>query len=70
VYLADKGNHLVRKLSLASVYVGAVTNAASFLTGPVVPGEYVSIFGSGIGPSYVGDLGISRLRSGRRADLV
>jgi len=30
--------------------ISAVTNAASFLTGPVAPGEIITIFGSGLGP--------------------
>ncbi|HJZ96434.1 MAG TPA: hypothetical protein VKE70_07995 [Candidatus Solibacter sp.] len=30
--------------------IAAVTNAASFLTGPVAPGEIITIFGSGLGP--------------------
>jgi uncharacterized protein (TIGR03437 family) len=34
---------------------GSVTNAASFLSGPVAPGEIVSIFGSNLGP----DQGVS-----------
>ncbi len=29
----------------------AVTNAASFATGPVSPGEFVTLFGTGIGPT-------------------
>ena len=33
-----------------SVNAGGVVNAASFLPGPVAPGEIVTIFGSGIGP--------------------
>ena len=31
--------------------VGAITNAASFAPGPVAPGEFVTIFGTSIGPS-------------------
>jgi uncharacterized protein (TIGR03437 family) len=31
--------------------IAAVTNAASYATGPVSPGELITIFGSGIGPS-------------------
>ncbi len=33
-----------------SLAAPAVTNAASFQTGPVAPGEVVTIFGAGIGP--------------------
>jgi uncharacterized protein (TIGR03437 family) len=31
--------------------VGSVTNAASFAPGPVAPGEFVTIFGTALGPS-------------------
>ena len=31
--------------------IAAVTNAASYTTGPVSPGELITIFGSGIGPA-------------------
>ena len=31
--------------------VGGITNAASFAPGPVAPGEFVTIFGTSIGPS-------------------
>jgi uncharacterized protein (TIGR03437 family) len=30
--------------------IGSITNAASFLPGPISPGEIVTIFGSGLGP--------------------
>jgi uncharacterized protein (TIGR03437 family) len=30
--------------------IAAVTNAASFIPGPVAPGELITIFGSGLGP--------------------
>ena len=32
---------------------GAVTNAASFATGPLSPGEIVTLFGSGMGPATI-----------------
>jgi uncharacterized protein (TIGR03437 family) len=32
---------------------GAITNAASFATGPLSPGEIVTLFGSGMGPSTI-----------------
>jgi uncharacterized protein (TIGR03437 family) len=32
---------------------GAVTNAASFSTGPLSPGEIVTLFGSGMGPTTI-----------------
>ncbi|MBV9772077.1 MAG: putative Ig domain-containing protein, partial [Bryobacterales bacterium] len=31
--------------------IGSVTNGASFATGPVAPGEIITIFGSGLGPA-------------------
>jgi len=38
--------------------IGAVTNAASFLTGPVSPGELVVIFGTGLGPSSLAGMSL------------
>jgi uncharacterized protein (TIGR03437 family) len=38
--------------------IGAVTNAASFLPGPVAPGEIVVIFGSGLGPSSLSGMSL------------
>jgi uncharacterized protein (TIGR03437 family) len=35
----------------AAPAIGAVTNAASFETGKVSPGEFVTIFGTGLGPA-------------------
>ena len=35
----------------AAPIVGAVTNAASFAPGPVAPGEFVTIFGTAVGPT-------------------
>jgi uncharacterized protein (TIGR03437 family) len=36
---------------LDSIQITGVTNAASSLTGPVAPGEFVSIYGSSLGPA-------------------
>ncbi len=36
---------------LDSIQVTGVTNAASSMTGPVAPGEFVSIYGSSLGPA-------------------
>ena len=51
LYIADQGNNVVRMVQL--VYpvpsVGAVVNAASNLPGSVAPGEWVTIYGSGLG---------------------
>lgn len=55
LWIADTGNNRIRKLSPiaiaeeTAVPLSAV-NAASLLTGPVAPGEIVTIFGTGIGP--------------------
>lgn len=62
VYVADAGNHRVRRLvpqaAAAQSTVPAApaptlsaVNAASQTQGPVAPGEIVTIFGQGIGPS-------------------
>jgi uncharacterized protein (TIGR03437 family) len=39
--------------------IGAVTNAASFLTGAVAPGEIVVIFGTGLGPSNLSGMSLN-----------
>jgi uncharacterized protein (TIGR03437 family) len=36
---------------VSPVAIGCITNAASFLTGSIAPGEYISIFGTGLGPA-------------------
>src|SRR6185503_4340953 len=40
----------VRLTVVAVPSIDRITNAASFLAGPVVPGEIITIFGSGLGP--------------------
>lgn len=52
VYLADRGNNAIRFLQLVAAVpsTGMVTNSASNLSGPIAPGEIVTVFGSGIGP--------------------
>ena len=60
LWIADTGNNRIRELSPASASTSvasqqvtpalALVNAASMLTGPVAPGEIVTIFGLGIGP--------------------
>ncbi|HMC59994.1 MAG TPA: IPT/TIG domain-containing protein, partial [Candidatus Solibacter sp.] len=52
VYAADSGNNAIRMLQPISLErsIGAVTNAATNLTGPMAPGEIVAIYGSGLGP--------------------
>ena len=49
VYVADSGNNRVRLLTPLPA-VKSVVNAASYISGPVSPGELVTIFGTGIGP--------------------
>jgi uncharacterized protein (TIGR03437 family) len=55
VYIADGGNYRIRVLTPAAVTgrtptIMSVVNAASYIGGPISPGEVVTIFGSGIGP--------------------
>jgi uncharacterized protein (TIGR03437 family) len=55
VYIADSGNNRIRVLTPAAVTgqtptIVSVVNAASYIGGPISPGEVVTIFGSGIGP--------------------
>ena len=40
----------------ASPEIGSITNAASFAPGPVAPGEFVTIFGTSIGPTTPANL--------------
>jgi len=53
LYLADQGNNVIRMLQLALPVpsAAAIVNAASNLVGPVAPGEWVTIYGSGLGPT-------------------
>jgi uncharacterized protein (TIGR03437 family) len=60
VYFAETGSNLVRRLKLeVGVPPAAITalaaisivNSMSLLPGPVAPGEVVTIFGTGLGPS-------------------
>jgi len=55
-------------ISPAPVEIGAVTNAASFLTGAVAPGELVTLFGNGLGPATL--TGIQLTPSGTVATSV
>ncbi|MGH8247049.1 MAG: hypothetical protein ACREUU_11545, partial [Gammaproteobacteria bacterium] len=60
LYIADTGNHRIRKIVGVEacevvrgplvVYLGGVTNAAGSGGGPVAPGEIVSIYGERLGP--------------------
>jgi len=51
VYVADTNNEAIRLLTPIPFSVGAATNAASGIDGPVAPGEIVAIFGNGLGPA-------------------
>ncbi|MDR3702461.1 MAG: hypothetical protein P4L56_22625 [Candidatus Sulfopaludibacter sp.] len=53
IYFADSGNNAIRQLTgTASINasIASVANAASNLTGPVAPGEIVTISGVALGP--------------------
>jgi uncharacterized protein (TIGR03437 family) len=55
VYIADSYNDRIRLLTPAAgtsqaPTIMSVVNAASYLGGPISPGEVVTIFGTGIGP--------------------
>jgi uncharacterized protein (TIGR03437 family) len=51
LYIADHSNFRVRKVTFPKPAAGGVTNAASFATGPIAPGEIISIFGVNLGPA-------------------
>lgn len=53
LYIADHDNHRVRKVTFATPppAAGGITNAASFATGPIAPGQIISIFGTSLGPA-------------------
>src|SRR5215467_7947176 len=55
IYIADRANNAVRLLQLVSAApsVGAVTNGASNLSGPIAPGETLAIYGSGLGTAQL-----------------
>jgi uncharacterized protein (TIGR03437 family) len=51
LYIADHINQRVRKITFPRPVAGGVTNAASFATGSIAPGEIVSLFGTSLGPA-------------------
>jgi uncharacterized protein (TIGR03437 family) len=53
LYVADTANSAIRLLQYAGngLAIGAVTNAASSVSGPLAPGEVVVLYGSGLGPA-------------------
>jgi uncharacterized protein (TIGR03437 family) len=55
LYVADTGNNAIRLLQPtgSGVTVNAVVNAASNQKGPIAPGEIVTLYGSGLGPSQL-----------------
>ncbi len=50
IYFSDSGNYVIRKLTAVASSV-SVVNAASGVGAAIAPGEIVSIFGIGLGPS-------------------
>ena len=65
-YRYDKAGKLLLRLVTApqpgpapSITAAGVTNAASFIGGPVAPGEIVTLFGAGIGPAALTGLNLS-----------
>ena len=50
VFVAEPFNHRVRKLTPIRVSLDSLRHGATFLIGPVSPGEVVTITGSGLGP--------------------
>jgi uncharacterized protein (TIGR03437 family) len=53
VYVADTQNQVIRLLTPVSFSVGAATNAASSQSAPIAPGEIVTLYGVGLGPSML-----------------
>ncbi|MBM3757002.1 MAG: hypothetical protein FJW38_23840, partial [Acidobacteria bacterium] len=51
LYVADRRNFRVRKLTSARIVAEGVTNGATFRAGAVAPGEIISIFGFDLGPA-------------------
>jgi len=63
IYVADSFHNAIRYLQPIALGISAVTNAASSISGPIAPGEIVTTYGSGLGPSQlvkatVGDDGL------------
>jgi len=53
LYIADLGNGSVRLLQPTTLPANGVTNAASFIAGTLAPGEFFTIFGTGLGPAQL-----------------
>jgi uncharacterized protein (TIGR03437 family) len=60
LYVTDSANNAIRLLTplAAALSIAAVTNSASNLTGPIAPGEVVTIYGSGLGPAQLAQMQI------------
>ena len=58
LYVTDSANNAIRLLAplTATLSIAAVTNSASNLTGPIAPGEVVTIYGSGLGPAQLAQM--------------
>jgi uncharacterized protein (TIGR03437 family) len=52
IYVADAGDYRIREMRTQQVQISpaGVVNAASSVSGPIAPGEMVSIYGTNIGP--------------------
>ena len=55
LYFSDQDNNRVRKLSLTTLAIRTVVNAASGVAGPVAPGEAVAIYGTQLGSDVTFD---------------
>lgn len=51
VYVADTQNQVIREMTPIPFSFGAALNAASSQGGPIAPGEIVTLYGVGVGPS-------------------
>ena len=64
LYIADSGNNAIRLLQPAPAgppTITAVENGASNQTGAIAPGEIVTIYGSGLGPTNFSSAASNRL---------
>ncbi len=71
IYVADRANNCVRKLTPAGVPIGpappevySIVNAASMLPGAVAPGELVTLFGNALGPGIAVEGGLATQAGG------
>jgi uncharacterized protein (TIGR03437 family) len=53
VYLSDMANYRVRRLDPVQILAAGVVNGATFLPGPVAPGEILAVFGADLGPTQL-----------------